>query len=212
MLIVTDFDLDVQTYAREFPNLTFPRPHLCPHCSAAEKLVGHGTYQRRVCSHMKAILILIKRLLCSICRHTVSLLPSFCLPHRQYHTAVIQKVLSLRIEKASSWREVDRSFLPYDLPTRSTCREWTATFSRASVTYLSHLLKQLADWQLAPGKLELAMADISVTGSAPGQLLSAVPHLVAWMRYSGFDLPLGTKSWLGTLWRWGLGVKLGRLV
>ncbi len=212
VLIVTDFAHDIQTYVSEFSNLTFAKPHLCPHCSAVEKLVGHGTYQRRVCSHMQATLILVKRLFCNICRHTVSLLPSFCLSHRHYHTSVIQKVLSLRIQGTSSWSEVRRSFLPYDLPALSTCREWTATFSRTCVSYLSHLLKQLADWQLAPGKLELAIADISVPGSAPGQLLSAVPHLVAWLRHSGFALLRGTKSWLETLWQWGHGVKLGRLV
>jgi len=212
VLIVTDFDLDVQTYAREFSNLTCVKPRLCPNCSAVEKLVGHGSYQRQVCDHTQALLILVKRLLCKICRHTVSLLPAFCLPYRHYHTSVIQKVLSLRIQGTSSWSEVRRNFLPYDLPALSTCREWTATFSRASGSYLSHLLKQLAEWQLAPGKLELAIADISLSASAPGQLLSAVPHLLAWLRHSGFALLRGTKSWLETLWQWGHGVKLGRLV
>lgn len=199
-------------YSSEFRNLTFPLPKTCPNCTAVEKLIGHGSYQRRVCDQEQAFLILVKRLFCKICRHTVSLLPSFCLPHRRYHTSVIERVLSLRIELISSWSAVRQSFLPYDLPSVSTCREWTATFSQASDSYLSQLLKQLADWQLAPGKLELALADLSTLPTAPKQLLTAVPHLVAWLRHSGFDLPQGTKSWLQTLWQWGHGVKLGRLV
>lgn len=212
MVIVTDFGLDVQSYASDFSNLTFAKPRICPNCSASEKLVGHGSYPRQVCDHKQFFLILVKRLLCKICRRTVSLLPSFCLPHRHYHTSVIQKVLSLRIQVTSSWNAVRESFLPYDLPRLSTCREWTATFSRASGPYISQLLKQLADWQLAPGKLELALADLCILPTAPKQLLAAVPHLVAWLRDSGLDLPVSTWNWLGTLWQWGRGAKLDRLL
>ena len=212
MVIVTHFDLDVQTYASQFSNLTFAKPRLCPNCSAVEGFVGHGSYSRHVCDHQEALLILVKRLLCKICRHTVSLLPSFCLPYRHYLTSVIQKVLSLRVQETRSWNQVLRSFQPYDLPARSTCREWTAAFSQASISYLSHLLKQLADWQLAPGKLELAIADISALPTAPKQLLAAVPHLIAWLRDSGLDLPPRPKGWLETLWQWGHAVKLARPV
>jgi len=235
VVIVADFGSDVQTYCSQFPNLAFPKPKTCPNCAAADKLVGHGSYARHVCDHQQVLTIRVKRLFCTICRHTVSLLPSFCLSHRHYLTWVIEIVLSLRIQSNSSWNAIRQQFLPSELPVPSTCREWIAAFSRASVSYLSHMLKQLADWQLAPGKLELAIADISalrITPKqllAPGklelaiadisalritpkQLLAAVPHLVAWLRDSGLELPPRTNSWLGTLWQWGHGARLGRLV
>ncbi len=212
MVIIANFGLDVQTYSSEFPNLTFPSPKTCPNCTAADRLVEHGSYRRQVCDHKQVFSIRVKRLFCTICRRTVSLLPSFCLPYRHYLAWVIQTVLSLRIQTNSSWSAVRRRFLPSDLPSLNTCREWTAAFCRASKSYLEQLLHQLAIWQLAPGKLELAVNDLSTLASAPQQLVATVPHLVAWLRDSGRDLPDGNAKWLRTLWQWGHGAKLGRLV
>lgn len=212
VVIVADFGSDIQTYCSQFPNLTFPKPKTCPNCAASEKLVGHGSYRRHVCDHQQVFSIRIKRLFCTICRQTVSLLPSFCLPCRHYLTWVIQSVLSSRLENNSSWNAVCQRFLPFDVPTMSTCREWTAAFSKASSKYLPQLLQQLSRWQLAPGKLELLLAEISAFSSQARQLVAAVPHLVVWLRESGPDLPDGSAKWLRTLWQWGHGVKLGRLV
>lgn len=212
VVIVADFGSDVQTYCSEFAKLTFPKPKTCPNCSSADKLVGHGSYPRHVCDHQQVFSIRVKRLFCTICRRTVSLLPSFCLSYRHYLTLVIQSVLSLRIQNSSSWNAVRQGFLPSDLPVLSTCREWTAAFNRASGKYLGELLQQMSRWQLAPGKLELLVAEISAFPSAPRQLVAAVPHLVAWLHDSGLHLPDGAAKWLRTLWQWGQGSKLGRLV
>ncbi len=212
MVIVSDFASDVQTYCRQFPNLIFPKPKTCPNCAATKKLVSHGSYPRHVCDHQQVFSIRVKRLFCTNCRRTVSLLPSFCLSYRHYLAWVIQSVLSLRIRNNSSWNAVRQRFLPSDLPALSTCREWTAAFSQTGGKYLYQLLQQLAVWQLAPGKLELALADISTLPTAPQQLLASVPHLVAWLRDSGLELLDGNGAWLQTLCRWGHLAKLGRLV
>lgn len=211
MVIVADFGSDVQRYQSEFCQLTISPPR-CPHCSAAKGLVGHGSYRRTACDESQSFVILVKRFLCPLCRHTVSLLPSFCLPHRHYLASTIQTVLSLRFQAGSSWQTIGQRFLPSELPALSSCREWTVRFAGASEVYLNALLHQLATWQLAPGKLELALADIADFPKGPCQLVAAVPHLVAWLGDNGMRIVEGGKRWLSTLWQWGHGVKLGRLV
>lgn len=212
MVIVADFGPDVQTYRREFSRLIFPLPPSCPHCAGKQRLVGHGSYPRSACDHEQSFAIRIKRFLCTLCHHTVSLLPSFCLPYRHYLASTIQTVLSLRFQAQSSWHSIGQRFSPSEVPSLSSCREWTARFAGASEMYLKTLLHQLATWQLAPGKLELALVDISGFPKGPCQLVAAVPHLLAWLANSNLTMVEGSKKWLSTLWQWGHGVKLGRLV
>lgn len=213
MVIVADFDLDVQMYARQFSTIVFPRPDNCPNCGKANKLVGHGSYQRHPCSHEPAPpLIRVKRFFCVVCHRTTSILPCFCLPHRHYLAATIQIVLDLRHRSAFSWQNIRQRFHPNDLPSLTTCREWVTAFAERSPLYLAHLQHQLAKWQLAPGRLELAVDDIAAQPSVPRQLLAAVPHLVAWLKERGIRPLAEPDKWLPTLARWGHGAKAGRLV
>ena len=154
----------------------------------------------------------MKRLLCTICRHTVSLLPSFCLPYRRYRTAVIQRVLDLRYRQQASWAAIRQRFIPSELPVLSTCRAWVSAFARFAEHALATVLKQLALWQWQPGKLELVLAELAVLVKGPAQLIAAVPYLVTWLREGGFAVPEGVGRWLATLTRWGLVAKLGRLI
>src|SRR3990170_1617307 len=103
MIILAAFGPDVQLYQRQFGQLVFPRPKTCPRCDAADHLIGHGSYPRSVCDHNEALAIRVKRFLCTMCRHTISLLPSFCVPYRHYLAGVIQRVLDLRFQKQPSW-------------------------------------------------------------------------------------------------------------
>lgn len=118
----------------------------------------------------------------------------------------------MRIQVGSSWKTIRSRFSPSELPSLVTCREWTTAFANASAIYLEHLLRQLANWQLAPGRLELAVDDISTKPSPAGQLLAAVPHLLAWLHGHGVQAPTGGIDWLATLSRWGHAAKFGRLV
>lgn len=211
MVILADLDLDVQQYCRQFSQLVFPRPDTCPLCGSADQLIGHGSYGRTVCDHQNVFPIRVKRLLCKICHRTLSLLPSFCLPHRHYLASTIQRVISLRIQTDSSWKAIRQRFLPSDVPTGTTCREWTASFVRSSPSYLQHLVRQLATWQLAPGRLELAVDDVAGSANTTQQLLIALPHLLSWLRERGLKAGDGS-NWLVTLSRWGQGAKLRRLV
>jgi hypothetical protein len=175
-------------------------------------LIGHGSYPRSVCDHHQAFAIRVKRLLCTVCRRTISLLPSFCLPHRHYLAAVIQRVLDLRFQQKASWATIRRHFAPSELPVLSTCRAWVSAFALVADRALATLLQQLATWQQQLGKLEMLIAELGALPGRPLQLVAAVPHLVAWLRDKGLSLPEAGSQWLATLTRWGQAVKLGRLV
>jgi len=212
VVIVLDGGDDVQRYAASFRDLVFPRPALCPRCAAAGQLVGHGSYARTVTEPRQTHTIRIKRLLCTACRRTVSLLPTFCLPFRHYQTATIQAVLTLRCEAQASWATVGRRFLPADLPSRTSCREWVGAFTRTSRGYLAALLRQLATWAARSSGVELTLADVGTQVTTPAQLIAAVPHLLAGLRQAGLSVADGGRRWLATLWQWGKGMQLGRLV
>ena len=212
VVIVAEFGPNVQHYARQFAYLTIPRPRYCPHCEALDRLVGHGSYPRNAVDPLQAIPIRVKRFFCAACRKTISVLPTFCLPWRHYQSATIQTVLDLRFVAGVSWSVIRQRFLPSDLPTQTTCREWVAALVQHSTAYLQKLVQQLAHWQLAPGKLEVAVEDLASVADAPHQLVAAVPHLVAFLRDSGLDLAESGSRWLATLWQWGHSQKLGRLV
>jgi hypothetical protein len=116
------------------------------------------------------------------------------------------------LEVKASWKTLAGHLSPADLPTLTTCREWTAAFGKASQPYLERFTKQLASWELSPGKLELAVADIAAAPKGPHQLLAAFPHLFAWLSGHGLADPQDDHRWLAKLWQWGDSMKLGRLV
>jgi len=212
VLMVAEFGPDVQRYARDFASLTFPRPRACLRCNALDRFGGHGSYPRNAVDHVQTVPIRVKRFLCAACHKTVSVLPTFCLPRRHYQTSTVQVVLDVRIPGQASWSAIRARFLPADLPTHTTCREWVGAFAKRSQPYLGHLLGQLSRWQLAPGKIEVALDEMAIASRAPAQLVAAVPHLVAFLRDNGVNVADGSTRWLATLWQWGHTMKLGRLV
>jgi hypothetical protein len=212
MVIVLDWDDDVQRYVHGFAGLRVARLPACPHCADPGHLVGHGSYPRTVSDSTGTIPIRVRRLRCAACRHTLSLLPSFCVPFRHYATATIQAVLSVRIEARVSWSMVRRRFAPSDLPTRTTCREWVGAFHAASARYLPALVRQLATWARRSVTVEVALADLGTASAPAAQVIAAVPHLLSWLAEVGHPRADGGRRWLARLWEWGNGAKLGRLV
>ena len=212
VVIVAEFGSDVQSYARAFAQLTIPRPSDCPHCETVGRLIGHASYPRSVVDHLQATPIRVKRFLCALCRQTVSILPTFCLPWRHYPASVIQTVLDARFLGHAAWSAIRRRFQPAEVPTATTCREWVRSFTEHSPAYLQPLLRQLAQWQLQPGKLEVAVAEVATGETVAEQLVAAVPHLVAFLHDHGVAVVTGVGRWLPTLWQWGHAGRLGRLV
>lgn len=212
MVIVVDPGDDVQHYAATFATRPLPRPSSCPHCLASGHLIGHGSYPRSVAHPTHAIPIRIQRLLCTACHHTLSLLPTFCVPFRHYATATIQTVLTLRTDAHASWRRIGERFLPAEVPTRTTCREWVGVFAHASSRYRPALLQDLAQWSSHSSAIEATLADLGEYPDPPAQLIAAVPHLLVALREAGITVAGGSGRWLATLWQWGSGRKLGRVV
>jgi Domain of unknown function (DUF6431) len=212
MVIVVDYGDDVQHYAATFAMRPLHRPPACPGCAAVDHLIRHGSYPRTVADPTQPIPIRIHRLLCTACHRTVSLLPAFCLPWRHYASATIQTVLTLRIAAKASWRRIGQRFLPADLPTRTTCREWVGAFAHASARYLPAVLQHLAHWASRSSAVEVTLADLGEQPDPPSQLVAAVPHLLVELREAGVSVAKGSERWLATLWQWGTGRKLGRVV
>jgi len=212
VVIVVDFGDDVQRYAQQFAGFVFPQLPPCPACAEAGHMIGHGSYPRTVCAPSQAIAIRVKRVRCTACQHTCALLPTFCLPFRHYATATMQTVLTLRDEAGASWSGICQRFTPSDLPTRTTCREWVAAFRQASPSYLAGLVRQLATWPRRSVMLEVALGDVGPLPTLAAQLIAAVPHLLSWLDDHAQTVAEGSRRWLATLWQWGNGAKLGRLV
>jgi hypothetical protein len=212
VIIVVNVGEDVQQYAEKFAQIAFPRPTVCPGCVTPGPIVGHGSYPRTVSDSTQTVAIRVKRFFCVACRHTVALLPSFCLPFRHYQTATIQSVLSMRTMGQCSWRAIARRLEPADLPSRTTCREWVDAFRRASARYLPHLVEQLARWSVSSSTLEVIIADLARFATRPARLIAAVPHLVAWLGDVGVPVAADGRWWLATLGQWGNGTPLGRVV
>jgi len=72
------------------------RPSSCPICSLNHPLRKHGTYSRYLCDlKYGTSKIDILRYYCKNCGGTVSYLPSFAIPHRQFSAGIISICLHL---------------------------------------------------------------------------------------------------------------------
>ena len=72
------------------------RPLECPICKVKHPLCSHGVYYRNICDLLIApVLIPILRYYCPSCKQTVSFLPSFCIPHKQYSATAISLCFQL---------------------------------------------------------------------------------------------------------------------
>lgn len=81
MQIIHDFKITIKDYVQREKNNNFPQLSKCPHCG--DHLIKHGFYTRFIITQFNTYLIFIRRYRCKYCNHTVSILPSFLLPHFQ---------------------------------------------------------------------------------------------------------------------------------
>ena len=89
MQYIHEFNLTVSEYNKKGMGNDFPQFSSCPICNAHNFLEKHGFYYRNVLLVKKEYRIPIRRYYCPSCRKTVSILPSFLLPHYQYSLSVI---------------------------------------------------------------------------------------------------------------------------
>lgn len=85
------FHQTAQEYYERGQDNLFPELFGCPFpgCPYRGRLRRHGFYSRNVLTFRAIFTIFIQRYFCPICKHTVSLLPSFLIPHFQYSLACI---------------------------------------------------------------------------------------------------------------------------
>jgi len=87
------------------------RPLECPACGRKHPLWGHGVYFRNVCDLLiLPVLIPILRYYCPGCGHTVSFLPSFCVPRKQYSAGVISICFQLVFVCGVSIRQIGKAY------------------------------------------------------------------------------------------------------
>ena len=87
MQVPVDVGMSPTEYARRFREVRWPVFEVCPVCGAHARLQGHGSYPRNALPARETeLVVMVHRLVCPVCRRTVSLLPSFLLPRFQ-HTA-----------------------------------------------------------------------------------------------------------------------------
>ena len=104
MQLVFEVQMSAAEYAARQKELPCPVIPSCPICLARITLVGHGFYPRNgLPSAAEELAFYIRRLLCPVCRKTVSLLPSFLVPYFQYTVDFIVRSVRTRL---SAYRQL----------------------------------------------------------------------------------------------------------
>jgi transposase-like protein len=212
MPIILDFGGSVQDYVAHFARIVFPRPTYCPHCSQADRLIGHGFYWRRATDQTQVYHIKIKRWFCKACRATLSVLPSFVLRFRHYLLVVIQAVVVARYEDHASWQETTQRCATRGLPAPRTIGRWCRSFGEQAPVWWAAVQTTLAQQDSASSSLD-PLGPASGPQDAPRALLDAATHLLAWAKTRWPEVVgYGLKDRLRFLWHWGFGRGLARLV
>jgi transposase-like protein len=212
MVIVTDFGRSVQGYVDHFVDLIFSRPAVCPHCQRATRIIGHGFYRRKVLGLRDVYLIRIKRWYCTVCGHTISLLPSFLLRFRQYALEVIYEVVVTRFELGLSWKQVIRRCSYQGEPSGRTIQRWCYSFAQQAARWWAAVQAELAEYDSGSPGLDPFGVGTSEP-SAPRVLLQAAVHLLAWAKTLWPEVvDYGLNDRLCLLWQWGYAKGLGRLI
>lgn len=174
MVIVQPFFGSVKEYAAQVlsQGCPFPLPDRCPHpdCQVSGLLIRWGTYERSALTGEADCRIRIQRVRCKACGRTHSLLPDFLHPYRHFVISLLHQVVSFYLIAELGWRQVMRRLRElYDrAPTRSTVREWVASFAYGA----GHLLLDALQRHLLALDPGIEMPD------SPPEHLNDVPDLL----------------------------------
>jgi hypothetical protein len=97
----------VKAYQNDARCLLRAEMRRCPLCPDRHRLRLHGSYERCVllAGEEPTLRIRVQRLLCRASGRTVSLLPDFCLPRRQYAVGVLGRLLQgAVVQRLGLWR------------------------------------------------------------------------------------------------------------
>jgi hypothetical protein len=84
----------INDYLEGFKKKRPAKPDTCEVCKRCDCLRWHGSYVRDLIALAKTYSIPIRRLFCTLCRHTFALLPSFIVKFHRYAKDVIQTALA----------------------------------------------------------------------------------------------------------------------
>lgn len=85
--------MSIKQYHDAMEKYNFSVPDKCSICGSRGTLIKHGYYYRNILDNGSESSIRIPRFYCKHCRHTLSLLPAFCVPHFQYSARFILTAL-----------------------------------------------------------------------------------------------------------------------
>lgn len=212
MAIIVDSGPTVQDYIRQFHQIVFPRPSVCPMCQAQDCLIGHGFYPRKPLDQEHAYRIRIKRWRCKGCHRTTSSLPNFLLRFRHYLLAVIEQALASRHEDRASHAQVVQQCAVQGVPSTRTLGRWLHSFAQQAPLWLLAVQHTLAHHHSASPLLDI-LGPSAGPRDAPSALLFAADHLLAFAKTRWAELVHhGPADRLRFLWHWGSARLLGRLV
>jgi transposase-like protein len=134
MSILADFGCNEQEYIDQDKYKDCASPEECPWCGGQNCLIGHGTYQRKAIDEQRVYVIRVKRWYCKNCHRTLSILPNFLLPYRQYLVRMIQGVVVAFYEFGQNWGRITQIYAQLEVPNLRTMQRWCKAFARHAPT------------------------------------------------------------------------------
>ena len=116
-----------------------PEKVVCPVCSA--NCHWHGQYQRKVRENYEIQTITIRRVICTKCRKTQTLIPDFLRPRSRYSQHVREKTVIKCTEQ-----EITAEAATLDGQAVKTTRRWINGFKTAAGEVIMTLTSLLADF------------------------------------------------------------------
>jgi hypothetical protein len=212
MPILADFGCNEQAYIKLGKHQDGPHPGECPQCGEKDCLIGHGYYLRKAKDEQRVYVIRVKRWLCKVCRHTLSILPNFLFPFRHYLVRVIQTVVVACFERHLTWKQVALRSACQGTPALRTLQRWCKAFGRQAPDWLSGVQTFLAQQDSISTWLD-PHGEAPQAETAATALLTASLHLLAWAKTQWSQLVgYGLNDRLCFLGLWGTGQGLGRLI
>jgi hypothetical protein len=137
MAIVAYFGGSVQDYQVQFVAwVVAVRPERCGHCGGEHTLIFWGSYARWVYTDTEKVRVRIERVRCAVCGVTDALLPSFLHMFRRYTLALIQKAITLALDRGVWGQALVDTVAPFHQPAPSTLREWVWSFVLSAESWL----------------------------------------------------------------------------
>jgi hypothetical protein len=198
-VIVHDFELEVNEYAKLGRHVPFCRPNACPLCGR-DRLTGHGVRRRTVWLRNGAtgIELYVRRFACKGCPAAApgcnsvifTMLPAFVHPRKRYPLSEIDPIIRDRFVGDVSFTVTERR---YSSPARSTQHSWCQGFRSAAPLWLPTLTAWLSD------RRPTTLIRSVTKDDAVALLVMTVLALSVWLPHRGE----AEECLLRLLWTWG---------